>query len=314
MEPSEQVCITQDPATALTGTCSQQEPYDNSQACIAVYFLKTYNIPLFAAFRIRATTNRPLNVYQRIYRDDCENYSGGWQYKAFSTNGVKRIRCNTEEDSWKFNFYQTRGVYNRGHLVPCSLGKLIGLAMGAATFNIYNAEPQLKETNTALERLEANLIEYATETCLNTAVVTGNVVRDFYFISGSVPDITSSKKRWINRGGVWSWKFNFAPSLGSNVPAIVWTAGCCLLTFPNHHNKQFAVRISCFIKNEPGERGKYTDIFDLKKDMNLLYTTLFNKWVVTHNIFGGGACDKRYSYREISDILIRHYKSEISNL
>ena len=178
-QPSEQVCITQDPK-ALTEVCSQQEPYGNSRACIAVYYLRTYNIPLFAAFRMRATKERPLPA-TRVYREDCFQQSGGWRYQASSTDGRYKRRCNTQQDSWRFNF----GVYDRGHLVPCGLGKQIGQAMGAATFNIFNAGPQLKEANKALETFEANLIDYVTGTCLKTDVITGNVVRDF--ISFLVP-------------------------------------------------------------------------------------------------------------------------------
>ena len=45
---SEQVCITQDPK-ASTEMWSQQKPYDNNRAGIAVYNLRTYN-PLLSAF------------------------------------------------------------------------------------------------------------------------------------------------------------------------------------------------------------------------------------------------------------------------
>ena len=153
--------------------CSQQELFDNNRACIAVYYLKTYNIPLFAAFRMRATKDRPLPV-TRVYREDCFQQSGGGP-QISSTDGKYKRRCNTQQDSWRFNF----GVYDRGHLVPCGLGKQIDQAMRAATFNIFNAGPQLKEANKALETFEANLLDYATGTCLKTDVITGNVARDF---------------------------------------------------------------------------------------------------------------------------------------
>ena len=308
--PSEQVCITQD---SSLGACSQDEPYDNNQACIAVYYLKKYNVPLFAAFRIRATRDRPLNVNQRIYRADCENRSGGWQYEAFRTDGRDKKACTILPDSWRFSFEGAPNVYNKGHLVPCGLGKRIGLAMGAATFNMYNAGPQRVEVNEALARLEANLIDYATETCLNTRdVITGNVVRDFYFISGTVPDV-SLEKKWINREGAWKWEDNWAPSKGSNVPAFAWTAGCCLLTFPEQ-NRRFSIRVSYYIENEPGKAGRYVDLSDLKYYLNVVYNHRFNRWVGIDNIFGDGACDKPYNYRDVSDILAKHYDSELNNV
>ena len=100
---------------------------------------------------------------------------------------------NTQQDFWRFSF----GEYDGGHLVPYGLGKQIGQPMGAATLNIFNAGPQLKEDDKAPGTSEVNLIDYATGTCLKTDVITGNVFRDFYFISSSVPaDIHLSHDLW----------------------------------------------------------------------------------------------------------------------
>ena len=184
--------------------------------------------------------------------------------------------------------------------------------MGAATFNIFNAGPQLKEANKALETFEANLLDYATGTCLKTDVITGNVARDFYFISGSVPDITSpTKSRWIDCSGVWQWnpytKYG-KPTEGGNVPAFFWTAGCCLFTFPDHHgNEQFAARVAYYMAKEPGPTGKHTSLPYLEKYLNCLYHHYFNSWVNVHNIFGGSACGRAYTYQDITAILVKQY-------
>ena len=266
---------------------------------------------------MRATRHRPLNANQRIYREDCSTHNGGWRYEAFRTNGRYKVPCNSEPYSWRFNFGGRPDVYNRGHLVPCGLGKRIGLAMGAATFNMYNAGPQLVEVNEALERMEANLIDYATKTCLDTNVITGNIVRDFYFISGTVPNKVGPNRKWINREGAWSWEDNWAPSKGSYVPAFVWTPGCCSLTFPDHGNKKVAIRVSYYIKNEPGYRGKYLDLPDLERNMNVVYHTYFGRdRVFIGNLFGGRnvACGKPYNYQDSFDVLVQHYDGDFGNV
>ena len=48
--------------------------------------------------------------------------------------------------------------------------------------------------------------------------------------------------------------------------------------------------------------------------MNIFYGHRFNRWVRIDNIFGDGACDKPYNYRDISDILAKHYDSEFNNV
>ena len=86
-----------------------------------------------------------------------------------------------------------------GHLIQGGLGKQIGQAMGAAAFNIFDAGPQLKEANEALETFEANLIDCATGTCLKTDAVTGNLL--YFWICTNIT--SPMKSRWIDCSGVW---------------------------------------------------------------------------------------------------------------
>ena len=194
-QKSQQVCITQHPkAIDVREVCSEDEPYDNNRACIAVYYLRRYNIPLFTAFRIRATKNNPLQVTS-CTRDDCWRHAKRrWAFQASSTDGHFNVLCKIQKGNWKFDVGSFPDQYNRGHLVPCALGKKISVTMGAATFNIFNVGPQQKQANSVLSSYEDNMIKFATEKCLDTAVITGNVVRDFYFISGTSPDLSYPKK------------------------------------------------------------------------------------------------------------------------
>ena len=82
------------------------------------------------------------------------------------------------------------------------------------------------------------------------------------------------KPRWIDLTGVWQWNpyKDGTPIEGSNVPAFVWTAGCCLFRFPDHGNEQFAVRVAYYMANTPGATGKYTSLI---KRLRLFISSLF---------------------------------------
>ena len=288
--------------------CSEDEPYDNNRACIAVYFLRPYNIPLFAAFRIRATKNNPLQVTS-CTRDDCWRHAKcRWAFQASSTDGHFNVLCKIQKGNWKFDVGSFPDQYNRGHLVPCALGKKISVTIGAATFDIFNVGPQQKQANSVLSSYEDNMIKFATEKCLDTAVITGNVVRDFYFISGTSPDLSYPNK-WIDEKGVNIWGYPSAsiPKKGSNVPGFFWTAGCCVYKFPDQNDRRFAITVSYHIENDARATGKYRRLSDFVNDINILYRRHSNNQAQVQNVFGSSACNRQYWREDIMQILNKQY-------
>ena len=311
-QQSELACITQNPAaTRARDVCSQLEPYDNNKACIAVYYLSKYNIPLFTAFRMQVTKERPLRG-NRYNRKACKRYATSkskslWNFKASSTDGQNTIECKTKPGTWEFDAGSFRNQYDRGHMVPIALASRISLAMGAATFNYFNVGPQLKEVNNKLGSFEDKMNMFATDQCLNTGLITGNVVRDFYFITGTSPHLSYGAK-WINKKGVNGWTISHRTqeSEGSNVPAFFWTAGCCVYKFPDQKDRRFATTVSYLIENRVGATVIPKRLSDLIKDINLLYHRAGPRYKV-NNIFGQSACERPYSKQYIINILDKQY-------
>ena len=180
--PIEQVCIPPyQPSLGNPIVCGGTSGhYDNNLACIAVYYLHRLNLPLLTAFHIQASNSRPLQPPPNVNRRTCMNYSGGWKYVALRVNGISPVKCPIRKGDWNFRIGTFSNQYNRGHLVPCKLGKQISMAMAAATFNIFNVGPQHVDVNQRLAQFEDLITAFATEKCLRKDVIEGNVVQDFF--------------------------------------------------------------------------------------------------------------------------------------
>ena len=308
------ICISQDPYRYPK--CSDISRYKNNRACIAVLFLEDWGIPLFSAFHIRKSgTNRITEGSTRPNRDQCSSttylkFNMHWNKKALDNKG------NTWE--WTREKWYAEGQYNRGHLVPVCLASIISRNMGAATFNMFNVAPQDQFRNSDISKYEQWLDIFATEYCLNNKVLGRDVLKDFYFLTGTVPDSNSQRlghsgvaENWIgpeDKTGVHDlMKQSYSPLSDrrySNIPGLFWTAACCRYILPG--GGTFAVTASYYAEHFKKTASFLKRLSSLKQKISWSGRT-YGSHMTVHSFFGSTtACEKEYRYQEIEGILQRY--------
>ena len=316
------ICISQNPHSYPK--CSDISRYKNNQACIAVLFLEDWGIPLFSAFHIRKSgTNRITEGGTRPNRGQCESvnrhkYKSNWNKNALDNQG--------DTFQWNRGNWYAEGKYNRGHLVPVCLASIIGPNMGAATFNMFNVAPQDKFRNSDIGRYEQWLDIFATHYCLSNKILGRDVLKDFYFLTGTMPDYISRKYREpgsVQPGDTVNWigpdnddddevlhdvmKQNYGPLFDrrySNIPGLFWTAACCRYILPGRET--FAVTASYYAENFKETKSFVKTLTELKEKISW-YSRTYGSHMTVHSFFGSTtACEKEYRYQEIEDILKRY--------
>ena len=290
--------------------CSADQPYNNMEACIAVLYLNDWGIPLFSAFHIqKSRQNRIPQHGMRANRYQCEAFNRhrhrqNWNYIAQDKDGLPW--------TWDRKRWDATGHYNRGHLVPVCLATLVSLRMGAATFNMYNVAPQHKSTNLELSRsYESKIKAFADDYCLGEVILSEDVIKDFYFISGTLPDVNGrgnrqpgrwgDKENWIGPRGMKEYVSAHPGIEYSNIPGLFWSAACCLYTFPD--GKKFAVTASYYIENFENQ-GRFTRTLAELKHWIYRHGIKFGSRVEVHNLLG--FCEHEDSYRRIEEILKKY--------
>ena len=308
------ICISQNPYQYPK--CSEIRRYKNNQACIAVLFLEDWGIPLFSAFHIRKSgTNRITEGSTRPNRGKCESVNS----HKFRSNWNK-MALDNQGNTWPWNRgnWYAEGKYNRGHLVPVCLASIISRNMGAATFNMFNVAPQDEGRNLEIGKYEQWLDIYATYYCLNNNILGRDVLKDFYFLTGTVPDYNSRRpgqsgvaKNWIgpeDKTGVHDlMKQNYGPLSErrySNIPGLFWTAACCRYILPG--GGTFAVTASYYAENFKETVSFVKTLSELKQKISWSSRT-YGSHMTVHSFFGSTtACEKEYGYQEIEAILKRY--------
>ena len=311
------ICISQNPNS--NPKCSSVLAYENSKACIAVLYLDDFGIPLLSAFNIQKSERNKVEEY-RAHRATCRNSL--WKRKQTHWNEMAHDALGAPQ-SWDRDRWFTEGDYSRGHLVPLGLTTFISKRMGAATFNMFNVAPQHFSTNNKQGDYENEMVVFVTDYCFSESkkFLDKDVTRNFYFVSGTLPDINSRGLRlvfpppklhtqnWITQNGKYGYlkqlRSIFPTKEYSNIPGLFWSAACCIYSFPA--GDTFTVTTSYYIENVENDKGSTGTLEDLKWTITgkgLKY----NSRVDVEHLFGSTACGKVYQYQEIEGILRRYKK------
>ena len=315
------ICISQNPNS--NRRCSSVSPYENSKACIAVLYLDDFGIPLLSAFSIQKSKENKVEKYRAtraVFQNSLwNNILAYWNYNAHDAQDAPQ--------SWNRDDWFTKRHYNRGHLVPVCLATFISQSMGTATFNMFNIAPQHFSTNKKQSDYETEMVRFVTDYCFSESkkFLDKDVIRDFYFVSGTLPDINSRGLRMGRRRrtpnidtGNWikdidrstgnylfQYPSTFPTKEFSNVPGLFWSAACCMYKFPI--GDYFTVTTSYYIENVENNKDS-TGILENFKWLINNKGRKYNSHVEVEHLFGSTACEKVYQYGEIESILRRYKK------
>ena len=202
------------------GDCAKDDPhtYDNNKACIAVYFIDDFQVPVFSAVHFQGKVEQ-INKMNKRKKDY-------WKCGARDSSGnIVQLK----DGDWGATTYQ------RGHLFGWKIAQMFNIDLARASSKLYNVAPQLENINNDFYlKYESPVFNYADKTFF-CQIIDGDVLKDFYYLAGSLPNqmnIVNAQRRdnWINKQGPKS-----APrkplNYHRNIPGFFWGATCFKYTF-----------------------------------------------------------------------------------
>ena len=289
------------------GDCAKDDPhtYDNKKACIAVYFIDDYKVPLFSGVHFKGKVEQ-INTMKR------KRNRSKWKSRARDSSGDI---VNLMNGKWKAR------TYHRGHHVGWKIAQMFNVDLARASNSLYNVAPQLENVNNDFYyKYERYVFEY-TEKKFFRQIIHGDVMKDFYYLAGSLPNqmnIVNGQPRdnWINLQGPVSSSTK-PRNYYRNIPGFFWGAACFKYTFPTI-GKSFSLTISYVTENKAGAMSNNpTSIDELKRKIEVLGNQYGSRVTVT-NLFGSSDCETTYSCDQIRFILNQNNprltKDEISAL
>ena len=288
---NQQICLSRNKYE----DCAKDFPhtYDNKKACIAVYFINDFQVPVFSGVHFHGKV-------EQVNKMPRKKYSNHWRSSARDSSGniVKLIDGN-----WRATTYQ------RGHQVGWKIAQMFDVKLALASNSLYHAAPQLGTINHDFYyKYESPVFDYADKTFFSQ-IIDGDVLKDFYYLAGSLPNqmnIVNGQRRdnWINMQGPTS--SSTRPSdYHRNIPGFFWGATCFKYTFPTI-GKSFSLTISYVTENKAGAvSNNPTSIDELKRKIEVLGNQYGSK-VKVNNLFGSSDCETTYSCGQIKSMLIQN--------